>query len=119
MLGGIFEKNKINEKIKTFDEEISKENFWKDKLTAQKILKEKKFLENIFDDFIKIVNELENFEQLLELALKENDVEHAYIVHSNDGMDEISPFAETKIVELKNKNISEFLINPIVLFKVI
>ncbi len=45
-------------------------------------------------------------------ALKENNVEHAYIVHSNDGMDEISPFAETKIVELKNKNISEFLINP-------
>ena len=25
-------------------------------------------------------------------ALKENKVEHAYIVHSDDGMDEISPF---------------------------
>ncbi len=45
-------------------------------------------------------------------ALKENNVEHAYIVHSDDGMDEISPFAKTKIVELKDNNISEFIINP-------
>jgi len=74
MLGGIFEKNKINEKIKTFDKEISKESFWKDKLTAQKILKEKKFLENIFNDYNFVTNELENVEQLLELAAKENDV---------------------------------------------
>jgi peptide chain release factor 2 len=74
MLGGIFEKNKINEKIKTFDKEISKESFWKDKLTAQKILKEKKFLENIFNDYNSVTNELENVEQLLELAAKENDV---------------------------------------------
>ena len=47
MLGGIFEKKKIKEKIKTFDNKIAEENFWKDKLSAQKILKEKKFLENI------------------------------------------------------------------------
>ena len=35
-------------------------------------------------------------------ALKENNVVHAYIVHSDDGMDEISPFAKTNIVELKD-----------------
>ena len=51
MLGGIFEKNKIKEKIQTFNKKIVQENFWKEKLSAQKILKEKKFLENIFDDF--------------------------------------------------------------------
>ncbi len=45
-------------------------------------------------------------------ALKENNVKHAYIVHSDDGMDEISPFAETSVVELKNKEIKEFKINP-------
>ena len=45
-------------------------------------------------------------------ALKENDVEHAYIVHSDDGMDEISPFAKTKIVELKDRNINEFVVDP-------
>ena len=45
-------------------------------------------------------------------ALKENNVENAFIVHSTDGMDEISPFAETKIVELNNGNIKSYLINP-------
>ena len=51
MLGGIFEKNKIKEKIHTFNKKIVQENFWKEKSSAQKILKEKKFLENIFDEF--------------------------------------------------------------------
>ena len=45
-------------------------------------------------------------------ALKENNVENAFIVHSEDGMDEISPFAKTKIVELNNGNIKKFFINP-------
>ena len=45
-------------------------------------------------------------------ALKENNVENAFIVHSEDGMDEISPFAKTKIVELNNGNIKSFFINP-------
>jgi len=45
-------------------------------------------------------------------ALKENNVVHAYIVHSNDGMDEISPFATTNVVELKDGKINEFTINP-------
>ena len=45
-------------------------------------------------------------------ALKENSVVHAYIVHSEDGMDEISPFAKTNIVELKDNIINEFTIDP-------
>ena len=45
-------------------------------------------------------------------ALKENNVLHAYIVHSDDGMDEISPFAKTNVVELKDKIIKEFTIEP-------
>ena len=73
MLGGIFEKNDTKVKIQAFDKKITESNFWKDKLSAQKILKEKKFLENIFDNFNSVVNELENLEELLELASKEND----------------------------------------------
>ena len=45
-------------------------------------------------------------------ALKDNGVIHAYIVHSDDGMDEISPFAKTSVVELKDKEIKEFSIDP-------
>ncbi len=48
-------------------------------------------------------------------ALKENGVVHAYIVHSEDGMDEISPFAKTYVVELKKEIIKEFVIDPITL----
>ena len=73
MLGGIFEKNKIKDKIKKFDKKITQENFWKDKLTAQKILKEKNFFDNIVNNFNFTINELEDLEQLVELATKEND----------------------------------------------
>ena len=45
-------------------------------------------------------------------ALRENNVVHAYVVHSEDGMDEISPFAKTNVVELKDKKINEFTIDP-------
>ena len=73
ILGGIFEKNKIKNKIKEFDQKIVHENFWKNKLVAQKILKEKNFFSKIFDDFNFTINELENLEQLLELAIAEKD----------------------------------------------
>ena len=46
-------------------------------------------------------------------ALRKNKVENAMIVHSEDGMDEISPFAKTKIIELSNNQIKKFIIDPI------
>ena len=73
ILGGIFEKNNIKDKLKKFDEKITDQNFWKNKLSAQKILKEKKFFETVLSDFNSSVNETENLEELIELALKEND----------------------------------------------
>ena len=45
-------------------------------------------------------------------ALKNLQSEQAWIVHSEDGMDEISPFAPTSIIELKNDKISEIKIDP-------
>ena len=74
MLGGIFEKNNIKDKIKKFDQKIAQADFWKNKLNAQNILKEKKFFENILENFNSTVNELENLEQLLELASSENNI---------------------------------------------
>ncbi len=72
--GGIFDKNKIRDKIKDFEAKIIDQNFWKNKLTAQKILKEKKFFEDILKNFNFSNNELENLEQLLKLAEEENNV---------------------------------------------
>ena len=46
-------------------------------------------------------------------ALKNLDIKFAWIVNSEDGLDEISPYAKTSVVQLKNKEISEFVIDPI------
>ena len=46
------------------------------------------------------------------LALKNLQCKHAWIVHSEDGMDEISPFAKTNVIELKNNEIIEKQIDP-------
>ena len=45
-------------------------------------------------------------------ALKNLQSKHAWIVHSDDGMDEISPFALTNIIEIKDNKINEIKINP-------
>ena len=45
-------------------------------------------------------------------ALKNLQSEHAWILHSEDGMDEISPFAITNVVELKNGKINVIKIDP-------
>ena len=45
-------------------------------------------------------------------ALKNLRSEHAWIIHSDDGMDEISPFSNTSIVELKNGIIKETIVDP-------
>ena len=45
-------------------------------------------------------------------ALKNLQSKHAWIVHSEDGMDEISPFKITNIIELKDNNIREIKIDP-------
>jgi anthranilate phosphoribosyltransferase len=45
-------------------------------------------------------------------ALKNLQSEHVWILHSDDGMDEISPFSITSIVELKNNKINEIKIDP-------
>ncbi|MDA9709658.1 anthranilate phosphoribosyltransferase [Candidatus Pelagibacter sp.] len=45
-------------------------------------------------------------------ALKELEITNAWIVNSNDGLDEISPYAITNVCQLKNGEISNILINP-------
>ena len=45
-------------------------------------------------------------------ALKNLDLKKALIVNSEDGLDEISPYAKTNIIQLKNGKLSEISINP-------
>ena len=45
-------------------------------------------------------------------ALKNLKLKRALIVNSEDGLDEISPYAKTNVVELKGENIKEFILDP-------
>ena len=45
-------------------------------------------------------------------ALRNVNIKYAWIVNSEDGLDEISPYAKTNVVQLKNGKISEIIIDP-------
>jgi anthranilate phosphoribosyltransferase len=45
-------------------------------------------------------------------ALNNLDIKFAWIVNSEDGLDEISPYAKTNVVQLKDNKISEIIIDP-------
>src|SRR6056300_430320 len=54
-------------------------------------------------------------EKLLKIfanALKNLNIKFAWIVNSEDGLDEISPYAKTNVVQLKDGKISEIIIDP-------
>ncbi len=53
--------------------------------------------------------------KLLEIfanALKSLDIKFAWIVNSDDGLDEISPYAKTNVMQLKDNKITEITIDP-------
>jgi len=45
-------------------------------------------------------------------ALNNLNIKFAWIVNSEDGLDEISPYAKTNVVQLKNGKISDLVIDP-------
>ena len=45
-------------------------------------------------------------------GLKNLNIKFAWIVNSEDGLDEISPYAKTNVVQIKDNEISEIVINP-------
>jgi len=45
-------------------------------------------------------------------ALKNLDIKFAWIVNSEDGLDEISPYVKTNVVQFNNNKITEITINP-------
>ena len=45
-------------------------------------------------------------------ALKNLNIKFAWIINSEDGLDEISPYAKTNVIQLKNNEISDLVIDP-------
>ena len=75
VLGGIFDKENIENKLKELEKISSNENFWKDQNLVKKIVKQKKFFQNILDSFNKSLKDIENVSDLFELASQEKDEE--------------------------------------------
>ena len=50
--------------------------------------------------------------ELAKTLFKNLKIKFAWIVNSEDGLDEISPYAKTKVIQLKDDKISEILIDP-------
>jgi hypothetical protein len=73
--GGIFEKINCNDRIKNLENEILKENFWKDKQKAQKIVKEKNYLSNIYNGYLNSKTKFNDLKDYIGIGQKENDLE--------------------------------------------
>ena len=77
---GIFDDNKIKDRILFLNSEILKKDFWKDSNQSKKVVKEKNFLENILNFYLNTEKELNNLKDLNKLALDENDSDRKSVV---------------------------------------
>ena len=51
------------------------DNFWQDKLKSQKIIKEKKLFEDLINSYQNSVGQINDLDDLYQLALEENNSE--------------------------------------------
>ncbi|MBD1171385.1 peptide chain release factor 2 [Pelagibacterales bacterium SAG-MED04] len=72
-LRSIFENNNIYSKLQSLNTKMLEVNFWQDKSNSQKVVKEKKFFEDLINSLNSSVEKLNDFEDLNELALEENN----------------------------------------------
>ena len=73
--GGIFERNKIKNKLDLIIKETTKENFWKDQKKVKNVLKEKNFYSNLITSYNSLKKELKNLEDLHILGNEEKNEE--------------------------------------------
>ena len=71
----IFESNNIREKISINHKKSLEDKFWKNKISAQKIIKETNFFEGIYKSYLNSENEINNIEDLMKLALNEKNLD--------------------------------------------
>ena len=75
ILGGIFEKNDIPKKLQDLEKISSSQDFYKDQKKVKKIVKEKKFYEEIISSQKSSSQEIDNIIELYQLGNEENDQE--------------------------------------------
>ena len=80
-------------------------NFWQDKSNSQKVVKEKKFFEDLINSLNKSVEKLKDFEDLNELASEENNsdvlfeiIQNIKQLRSEIKKSEINVFYQAKLI---------------------
>jgi len=90
----LFDLASLEVKLKEMEELSHVDNFWEDHEKAQKLLKEKRFVENKINDYKKLFGELQDIYVLIELADEEEDdsllteIEESYanLIKDSDAM---------------------------------
>ena len=72
---GIFDKNKVNLKLKEIENTLQNEQFWKDKALVKKPLDKKKIFEEILNSYNDSQVEIKNLKDLFNLAYQEKNDE--------------------------------------------
>ena len=71
-LRSIFEKNNIYSKLEKNNSKMLEATFWQDKNKAQKVIKEKKFQEDLINSYNSSIKECKEISAFLNLAIEEN-----------------------------------------------
>ena len=100
IFGGIFDTEKIEERVLNLNTEIAKDSFWKDKDRSKKIIREKNFIENILNFYKETKKNLENLKDLQKLAFDEKD---------NETLEDCSKKIYSTLKEIKKFEIKCFL----------
>ena len=69
----LFDLRKLNENIKRLEAESLKDNFWEEQENAQRVLKEKKAIENKVEEYTSIETGLQDINELAEIAMLEDE----------------------------------------------
>uniref|UniRef100_UPI00404A5F71 peptide chain release factor 2 n=1 Tax=Candidatus Pelagibacter sp. TaxID=2024849 RepID=UPI00404A5F71 len=72
-LRGIFEKNDVRQKLKKNNQKMLESDFWQNKSTSQKIIKEKKLYEDLINSYDDTFKSLIDLNELNDLAIEEKN----------------------------------------------
>ena len=100
ILGGIFDKENIENKIIELEIFSLKKDFWKDKNLVKKTVKQKKIFEDILNIYKKSLNDLNNLKDLFSLASQEKD---------EDTIQDCNKKINQVLIEIKKIEINCFL----------
>lgn len=68
-------KNNIHSKLQSLNSQILNADFWQDKNNSQRVIKEKKFYEDLTNSLNNTIEKLKDLDDLYQLALEEENLQ--------------------------------------------